>query len=816
MKRILTSAALLAGALLASAQPQQAAPAQGTPANPTTLSIWGVGQSPDDKGFAELIRIFEERNPDIKVRTISMGAGSMNPQKLMTAVVGGVPPDIVRQDRFSISDWAARNAFRPLDDLIERDRGTDPMTPTGDQYYDSVWQEASYKGQVYGIPTGADNRVLYWNREVFRAMAPQLRAAGLDPTRAPRTWSETLAYSKVLTTRDKNGNLTRAGFLPNFGNSWLYMFGFQMNANFMSADGTKCTLNTPEAVKALEFMKAGYEIVGGYSQADRFQSTFRGAENDPFLAGQVAMIINGDWVLGGYYRYKPGLDFDVAPAPVPDDRFNKTGAFADEKDTFITWAGGFAWSIPRGAKHVDAAWRFIKWVTSFEGRMLERTIQNEFEKSRGRRFIPGISAHIETNRESIRLFASGDTAFDRAIRGHVNMMPVAKIRPITFAGQTLWDNHVRAADRAIRGLDTPAKALEDSQAVVQRVLDEFLLEDRYPEINLAIPGYLGLGVALLGILGFVGWIWSKRLKPLELHETKWGYVFIAPWITGFLIFTIGPMVASFFFSFTQYDVLNEARWVGLKNFETLFNQDAELMKRAFFNTFYFAMVGIPLGICTGLAIALLLNMDIKGMKVYRTIYYMPTVVPGVVSIILWLWILNTDPNRGVFNMIWLNTISSWFGSPPPNWMGDAYWTKPALVLMGLWGAGGGMILWLAGLKGIPKTLYEAASIDGATPNQQFWTVTVPMLSPLIFFNIVMGSIGVVQAFDNIYIITRGEGAGPNDSLLMPVYMLFQAGFRDFRMGYASSLAWVIFAVVLLITAVQFLMSKRWVHSEATR
>jgi ABC-type sugar transport system permease subunit len=149
-------------------------------------------------------------------------------------------------------------------------------------------------------------------------------------------------------------------------------------------------------------------------------------------------------------------------------------------------------------------------------------------------------------------------------------------------------------------------------------------------------------------------------------------------------------------------------------------------------------------------------------------------------------------------------------------MGDAYWTKPALVLMGLWGAGSGMILWLAGLKGIPRTLYEAASIDGASPGQQFGAITLPMLSPLIFFNLVMGLIGSVQVFDSVYIITKGEGAGPNDSLLMPVYHLFINGFTYFRMGYASALAWVIFAIILAITAVQFFLSKKWVYTEVAK
>lgn len=786
------------------------------PQKQTTINIWGVNQSPDNKGQADAIKEFERRNPDIRVRLLSMGAGGMNPQKLMTAIVGGVPPDVIYQDRFTISDWAARGAFLSLDELIDRDKATDPLTPTEDQYYPSVWAEAMYDGKVYGIPWGADNRMLYWNRETFRKNADALRAAGLDPERAPRTWSETLAYSKVLTKFDEKGNIQQVGFLPNFGNSWLYMFGFQMNASFLSPDGSKATLNTPEARKALQYMIDGYEIAGGFSQADRFQSTFRGAENDPFLAGQVAMIINGDWMLRGYFRYRPDLDFEVAPPPVPDDRFLKRGAFANEKDTYITWAGGFSWAIPRGARHTEAAWRFIKFLTSFEGRKVDMDSQNRFERQRGRRYIPGISGLRAANEYAIANFAKGDSSYDKAFIGHAQMMEYARIRPATFAAQALWDAHVRAADRAIRKLDPPEKALQEGQDTVQRILDEVLAKDKYPEINLNIPIVLGVGAVLACVIAGVVLIWRQKLGPLRKVETAWGYLFISPWIFGFLIFTLGPMVASLFFSFTQYNVLTEARWVGLKNYSDLLQNDTDLLLKAFFNVFYLAAVGMPIGLTIGLAVALLLNQDIKGMRFYRTVYYLPAVVPGVVGIILWMWIMNADPNRGILNSFWQATISQWFGGSPPNWFGDAYWTKPAIITMGLWGAGAGMILWLAGLKGIPKTLYEAASIDGASPKQQFWSITIPMLSPIIFFSVVMGLIGSVQAFDNVYIITGGQGAGPNDSLLVPVYHLFTNGFTYFRMGYASALAWVIFAVVLIITFIQFKLSPMWVHTESAK
>ena len=809
LKRIFGVAALLLASL---ASFGQAAPEK------KAITIWGLSISADDKGTDSLVRAFEAKYPQYRVRLLGMGAGGMNPQKLMTAIVGGVPPDVVRQDRFTISDWASRGAFREMDDLIARDAGKDPNTPKQDDYYPAVWNEAVYEGKLYGVPIAADNRVLYYNKKIFARKADVLRKAGLDPNRPPRTWSETLAYSKVLTEFNKNGTLKTAGFMPNFGNSWLYLFAFQMNAQFLSPDGKTCTINSPQTKKALQFMIDGYDLLGGYVNADRFQSTFRGEENDPFLTDQVAMMVNGDWILSGFFRYKPGHNFGTAPAPVPDDRYNQTGEFKNEKDKFITWTGGFAYTIPRGAKNTDGAWEFIKFATSFEGRMLDMRAQQKYEQSRGRRYIPKINGMKSVNDQAMKEFASGNTPFDEACKTHVSMMGFARIRPASFAAQYLWDEHVRAIERGCRKAnpgDTPDQVLADAQKNVQRILDEENNASQYPVIDLRIPFAIGGGIIAL-FVGAVAWyVFSRKQGRIGRTETLWGYIFISPWIVGFLVFTLGPMLASLFFSFTQYNVLNPARWVGLKNYQDLLseNGDRAVLIKALSNIVYLAGFGIPLGLIAGLGIALLLNSKVKGMRYYRTAFFLPSVVPTVVIVILWMFILSADPARGLVNSGWQKTISEWFGGATPNWFGDENWTKPSLILMGLWGAGGGMILWLAGLKGIPASLYEAASIDGANPRQQFWSITLPNLSHLIFFSTIMGFIGTLQTFDSIYVITKGENAGANDSLMVPVYHLFVNGFKYFRMGYASALAWLIFLVILIVTGIQFLMSRKWVHLE---
>jgi ABC-type sugar transport system permease subunit/ABC-type glycerol-3-phosphate transport system substrate-binding protein len=778
-------------------------------AHPTTITLWGTGYGPETKGFEAVIREFERRNPDIRVRVLSMGAGKMNPQKLMTAIVGNVAPDVILQDRLSIGDWASRGAFRSLNDFLERD-ASDPLCPKPSDYYPATWQEATFEGKVYAVPTTTDNRVLYYNRAHFKE-------AGLDPDRPPRTWPELLDASKKLTKFNADGTLKRAGFIPNFGNAWLYIYAFQNNASFMSADGKTCTLGSPEAVEALTFMVQGYDLLGGFENCQNFQSGFLTGEYDAFISGKVSMKIDGDWILKDLSRYAARLDFGAAPGPVPDDRFAKRGRFTNEPDTFVTWAGGFSYAIPNGAKHADAGWRFIKFATSLTGRQIEVLATADWEKRRGREFIPRLAAHKGATEWSYATFKPRDPRLAKALAIHIDMAKYGRTRPVTLAGQRLWDEHVRAIEKAGLKSMTPAEALQEGQRIVQRELDAYYSTGRLPTVDANVPIYIAIAIAA----GIGALIWTAyRRAPLGAmgrNEAKWGLVFITPWLVGFLVFSLVPMVSSLFYSFTSYNVLHDARWVGFQNYVDLTTVEGASTAKAFSNALYLAGIGVPLGIVTGLTIALLLNAAVSGMRIYRTLFYLPSIVPVTASAVLWAWLLTSDPNKGLVNAAWKITISEWFGTAPPGWLNAEAWAKPSLIMMGLWGAGSGMLLWLAGLKGISSTLYEAASIDGASPWRQFWSVTIPQLSPIIFFNTVMGFIGALQEFDRVYIMKPAEGsAGPNDSLLVPVYSLFQNGFGYFKMGYASAIAWAIFALILGLTLVQFRLKQRWVYEEVDR
>jgi len=295
---------------------------------------------------------------------------------------------------------------------------------------------------------------------------------------------------------------------------------------------------------------------------------------------------------------------------------------------------------------------------------------------------------------------------------------------------------------------------------------------------------------------------TRRTGGLRRRENLEFYLFISPWLAGFIVFVAGPMLATLVLSFTQWDLLTPPKLVGVANFAKLVGDDP-LFWQALKVSGIYSFVGIPLHITFAFVVAILLNQNIRAVALIRTIYYMPSVLSGVAVAILWLWIFN--PSFGPVNLL-LKLI----GVQGPLWFGSQTWALPALIVVSLWGVGGAMIIFLAGLQGIPTALYEAAAIDGANGWQRFWAVTVPMISPVLFFNVVMGIITSFQAFTNAYVMTRG---GPDYATLMYVLYLYQNGFQFFEMGYASALAWVLFLIILGFTLLVFRSSPAWVYYE---
>ena len=295
-------------------------------------------------------------------------------------------------------------------------------------------------------------------------------------------------------------------------------------------------------------------------------------------------------------------------------------------------------------------------------------------------------------------------------------------------------------------------------------------------------------------------------SPLQRREAIEGYLWIAPWIIGFLVFSLGPILASFYLSFTQYKIGGTPEWIGLANYTEAFFND-KLFWPSLGRTGYYAVATVVLGVGLSLLAAMLLNQEIKGKAFFRALYYLPSLTPIVAMAILWRWLL--QPQVGLVNFL-LGQV----GISGPGWLTDRTWAIPSMVLIGLWASvgGGRMIIFLAGLQGVPKELHESAQIDGANVIQRFFRITLPMISPVILFNLILGVIGSFSVFSIAYIATEG---GPNYGTWFYMLHLYHNAFSYFQMGYASALAWIFFLLIFILSFIQIKLSNRWVYYEFT-
>jgi multiple sugar transport system permease protein len=308
-----------------------------------------------------------------------------------------------------------------------------------------------------------------------------------------------------------------------------------------------------------------------------------------------------------------------------------------------------------------------------------------------------------------------------------------------------------------------------------------------------------------------GWAWVSyslegvfrlsRISRFFRSDHLKGYLFISPWLIGFFAFSVYPIAAALYYSFTEYNVLMPPEWIGTQNYKAIWTDG--LFHSTLYNTVYYVALSVPLKLLVALLLAALLNQKVRGISVFRTLFYLPTIVPIVGSAILWMWILN--PQYGL-----LNAALSRIGIQGPGWLTSPTWSKPALILMSCWSVGVPMLVFMAGLQDIPRQLYEAVEIDGGTSLHKFLHITIPLLTPTIFFNLVMGLIQGFQTFSESFIMTQG---GPMNSTLFYLVYLFRNAFVYFEMGYASALAMILFLIILTLTMIVNWTSNRWVYYE---
>jgi len=753
------------------------------------VHVWGLNLDEPRFGWYAVVDAFERQYPGVEIVFGPTDRGQ-DLQKLLSGVVGSAPPDVFLRETQLFGDIAARGILLPLDKFVASDKSR-PDGVHEDDYLPGMWESGRYAGKLYAIADSANPLVLAYDKKVFRD-------AGLDPDRPPRTWDDWRDTTQKLTSRDKNGRVTRLG-LAFHQRDDLAFYMAQLGKDAFSDNGHTCALDSLEGLQALRFMKSLYDAQGGRNAYDQFVSSNNGPEEfSPFGRGKIAMSVEDDWVLFRAMRFAPDMELGIVPVPAPAGR--KPITRSNTNGLFM---------IPANARQPNEAWDFLRFIHSPQGQLIKAAAQDAYARSKGRRI--GYTG-LQPNRE-VAAALSAEYPFEnpRFLDGFEQcrkilecMVPVC-VSPVSGPQR---DEMLRAVERAGYGQTTPENALADAARRIQEQLDLFYGREALPLFQWK---YAWGALALL-IVGGIALLWGAarrdktRTGPgsrLQRREDGMGLVFISPWVIGVLLFTVGPMVFSMAMSFCDYDVLHPARYVGLRNYQSLLGRDP-LFWKSMANTAYMA-AALPLGMAVSLGIALLLNAKVKAMSLYRTVFYLPAITPTVAAAVLWYALLNPD---GLINAALNATIGEWFGVRAPAWLQDPAWSKPAIVLMGLWGAGGGMILWLAGLQGIPEHLYEAASIDGAGCLRRFWSITLPMLTPYIFFSLVVGVIGVFQIFGQALILTQG---GPADTTLFYVYYLFNNAFRYFKMGYASAQAWILFVIVLVLTLLQWRSSRKWVH-----
>ncbi|MHB9037132.1 MAG: extracellular solute-binding protein [Armatimonadota bacterium] len=755
------------------------------PAHARETIVFWYGATQEERGaYEKMIADFERANSDIEVNAMLVPQKYVE-QKLILSVAGGVPPDVVRFYAHLGGELMSRGGLEPLDGLIKRDKFdiTD--------FYKVGLQQNTYQGKLYGIPWVLSPNALFYNKKLFKK-------AGLNPNKPPRTWAELEDYAIRLTKRDENGRLQRVGYADFFTNNpynfTLYLW--QSNGELLSPAGRSARFNSHEGVAALTWMKSFLDReVGGVRPLQTFMGTFKGATQDPFGQGRLAMRVDSPFKIPDLRKYFPDLDFGIAAIPY--------------KDKPAIEVVGNSLVIPRGSKHREAAWKFVKFASSPDQLAA----------------ICKVAGRIPA-RESV---AHRPQFYSDPIkRGFVDLIPNGRTIPIVPGWQEVADTLRGAVEKALKGQATPKAALDTAARSADIILGK-ANEDmsRFPEVPWKALGIIAFGVLAVALAAAVMFVRRQTAESRsERREAATFYLFAAPWIVGFLVLTLGAMLASLVISFSKWDALSPAHFIGLRNYFDMFTSDPRFFK-ALWVTGYYAVFSIPLAIVGGLGVSVLMNQKVLGIRIFRTIFYLPVVISGVATSMLWLFVFN--PTTGILNkLLTLNVIPgitnghlAWLPiwANPPGWLLDPQWSMPAFIIMGFWGVGGAMIVYLAALQGIPEDLYEAARLDGAGAWKMFRHVTLPLLTPAIFYQLVVGTMYSLQMFTQAYIMSfsaSGSVGGPEDSTLFYALYLWRNSFEFMKMGYGSAMAWILFLMVLLITLLHLTGSKRWVYYEGTK
>jgi len=749
-------------ALALAALPAAAVAAEGGRAR---LTYWDKWTTFEKDAMQAVVDDFNASQARIFVDFVSI---SDIDKRTLLAAAGGVPPDLAGVWAANVVEYADKNAVLPLDDLA---RGT--IVNAG-RYLPVYWNMGMYAGHLYGVPSTPATTGLYWNKALFRA-------AGLDPERPPRTIAELDEYARKLTRVDGNGQITQIGFIPSEPRWWPF-FWVSFFGGQLWDGGATITLDAPANVAAFEWIQS-YPRRYGVKALANLSSGFGdfATPQDPFMSGHLAMLFQGVWLANYIHQYAPGLEFGAAPFPV-----------LHEGDPPVVYVDTDMLIIPRGSRHPKEAFEFIAFVSR----------QGETEK-----------LNLGQQKNS-PLREVSDAFFARHGHPQIRMFQelASSPRGIGQPKMSVWWEYRREIETVFQRVwvmqASPREALSDGKGRIQQLWDRVRARRQLPPSRglQAAPFVL---IALGAVLVIARTARERRRvgvargRPVRANASLGkGLLFVSPWAVGLLAFLAYPIAASLVYSFCDYSVLTAPRWVGLENFTDLLRD--EVFWIALRNTVVYVVLALPLGLVFAFFAALMLDAGVRGSGVYRTLVFLPSLTPVVASAMTWLWIFNSQ--YGVLNHL-LGKLTFGLVAPVP-WLADPSSALPSLVLMSFWSVGQVVVILLAAMQDVPIALYEAADLDGAGWWRKVWHITIPLTSPVIYFNAIMGIIGGLQLFTQPYLMTEG---GPARATLTYTMRLYQNAFVFLRMGYASAMAWILFVVILALTAAAARLGRTRVH-----
>ncbi len=753
-------------------------------AKPTTpgqqeivLIHWG--DDTENRIVQRIVDAFHAAHPEIRVRRVCPGNAPDVTRKIQTMIAAGAPPDVFYLGYEQVAPWGAKGLLEPLEPYIERDqRAGVPGALSLSDFYENVIDCFRFdaeegvvgRGPLLGIAKDFSTVGFYYNRTLFRQ-------AGLaDPPASGWTWDEFLHACREI------------GKLPNcFGAefvTWEAMIQLMVwtEGAVLSDDGFRTfDLTAPGVVAALEKLRGWFDEGRTLMSAKTQLET----SSDPFLRGNVGLAgPYGRWKVPVYREIKD-FDWDFAPLPHAAGKPPANAIFTT------------AWAMSSQGEKKEAAWTFVRFVSGEVGQTL----------------ISQTGLAIPT---MIRVAES--PAFkgpEKPENDDVYLAAVEHARPIGWPADQRMLHQLRVRMEEVFKIGS--RSVPDGLAQVQREWLDFRRRDKLREDYAPMPWraitywITGVVAIVLGVIA-VRW-WRGRPGRMAAREEVAGLLMVSPWLIGFVLLTAFPVVLSLLLSVSRWSglvPLGRAEFVGWDNFVQLFYDDTFM--RSLRVTALYALLAVPIGQLAALGAAVLMNHEVRGVHLHRAAWYLPGVLAGVAMALLWARVFNHE--HGLLNTL-LEPLARALDTMPPRWFErDAdTWAVPAFVIMSLWNIGGTMMIYLAGLKGIPQELYEAAHIDGAAAWRRFVNVTLPMLSPVIFFNVIIAIIASFQIFTQAYVIT---GGGPGDATRFYVVYLYNQAFDLHEMGYASALAWLLLVIVLVLTLAVMRGSRRFVYYEALK